>query len=372
MDYNNSMRRTLDFSRLWEDIAQALKRSDDSVRVGFHKNPIAGAVPTTLWRSKGLQNPIINYFNGKGGMSVRMPVGISDQLKRTLLNLRKKGEAMKMSDILREIAGDSTTLNKAAEYIAEVENRSKIAEKLSYSEKQSIPAPQFAAVWRDKNGKVIKKYPVHDAAHVRNAIARWNQFKQDLPPSVRAEAARRIYNAAKRFGVEIHDPDILRSAGKSTKTSEDAVDEIMKRARMNYIDPTIRGEYKRLAKEAEAKDANPYEIARKLAALDLEAEIDRIYDEVLKDPVESVVAKPDKVAETYIKLDGIRVPVNSALKGAEDVKDRIGDKEYGIIVESIKTAEDEGPDNDIDLADYVNPDTKDILKLQLVNNIQSA
>ncbi len=47
-----------------------------------------------------------------------------------------------------------------------------------------------------------KKEPLNDAAHVRNAIARFKQVK-DVTDNERAEAWKRIKSAAKKFGVEI-------------------------------------------------------------------------------------------------------------------------------------------------------------------------
>ena len=100
----------------------------------------------------------------------------------------------------------------------------KIGEKLDYQEKQNLPDSAFAAVYKDpETGEKVRKYPVHDAEHVRNAIARFSQFKQELPPGVRAQAARKIYEAAKRFGVEVNDEDILRYVGKSSEKEADKV-----------------------------------------------------------------------------------------------------------------------------------------------------
>jgi phage I-like protein len=45
------------------------------------------------------------------------------------------------------------------------------------------------------------KLPIHDAAHVRNALARWNQT--ELPAAARAGVFARIVRAAKKFGVKV-------------------------------------------------------------------------------------------------------------------------------------------------------------------------
>ena len=47
------------------------------------------------------------------------------------------------------------------------------------------------------------KLPIHDAAHVRDALARWNQT--DLPAAAKAAAWRKIVAAARKFGIEVSD-----------------------------------------------------------------------------------------------------------------------------------------------------------------------
>ena len=49
-----------------------------------------------------------------------------------------------------------------------------------------------------------RKEPLNDAAHVRNAIARFNQVK-NVTDIERDKAWKRIKSAAKKFGVEIQE-----------------------------------------------------------------------------------------------------------------------------------------------------------------------
>ncbi|HTW98655.1 MAG TPA: DUF6582 domain-containing protein [Acidimicrobiales bacterium] len=51
-----------------------------------------------------------------------------------------------------------------------------------------------------------RKEPIHDAEHVRNAIARFDQV-EGVSDAERDEAWRRIKRAASRFGVEIEASD---------------------------------------------------------------------------------------------------------------------------------------------------------------------
>lgn len=49
-----------------------------------------------------------------------------------------------------------------------------------------------------------RKEPIHDAAHVRNAIARFDQV-EGVTDSERDEAWKRIKHAASKFGVEMNE-----------------------------------------------------------------------------------------------------------------------------------------------------------------------
>ncbi len=51
-----------------------------------------------------------------------------------------------------------------------------------------------------------EKEPIHDAAHVRNAIARFNQV-QGVTDAERDEAWKKIRAAARKFNVELHESD---------------------------------------------------------------------------------------------------------------------------------------------------------------------
>jgi hypothetical protein len=51
-----------------------------------------------------------------------------------------------------------------------------------------------------------QKEPIHDAAHVRNAIARFKQV-QDVTDSERDAAWKRIRAAATKFKIDLHEKD---------------------------------------------------------------------------------------------------------------------------------------------------------------------
>lgn len=68
---------------------------------------------------------------------------------------------------------------------------------LSAEERDALPAREFAFPKQ-------RKEPIEDAAHVRAAIARFNQV-EGVTDAERDEAWKRIQAAAKKFDVEVHE-----------------------------------------------------------------------------------------------------------------------------------------------------------------------
>ena len=68
--------------------------------------------------------------------------------------------------------------------------------------REKLHKDQFAYV--DKEGG--EHLPIHDEAHVRNAIARFNQTKFQSD-TAKDEARSKILAAAKRHGIEVTDDD---------------------------------------------------------------------------------------------------------------------------------------------------------------------
>ena len=62
----------------------------------------------------------------------------------------------------------------------------------------------------------LRKEPLNDASHVRNAVARFDQVR-DASDAERQEAFARIKRAAQRFGVEV-EADRWQDLGKPTVT----------------------------------------------------------------------------------------------------------------------------------------------------------
>jgi len=67
--------------------------------------------------------------------------------------------------------------------------------KLTYAKREKLPSSAFCGPKRT--------YPAHDAAHVRNALARLSQFGGRLKPNQRARILSCLKRRAKRFNIEI-------------------------------------------------------------------------------------------------------------------------------------------------------------------------
>ncbi len=67
--------------------------------------------------------------------------------------------------------------------------------KLSYAQREKLPDSAFCGPNRT--------YPAHDAAHVRNALARLGTFGGRLKAGVRARILSCLKSRAKRFGIEV-------------------------------------------------------------------------------------------------------------------------------------------------------------------------
>ncbi|PWK30833.1 hypothetical protein BC793_13656 [Actinoplanes xinjiangensis] len=67
----------------------------------------------------------------------------------------------------------------------------------------------------------VRKEPLNDASHVRNAIARFDQVR-DVSDTERDEAFQRIRKAARKFGVEMTETrwQQLGKPAKSMKSSD--------------------------------------------------------------------------------------------------------------------------------------------------------
>jgi len=96
------------------------------------------------------------------------------------------------------------------------------AKKLSFQERKGLPDSAFCLVFekKGKSGKMLKvrKFPAHDAAHVRNGLARLPN--SDITPEQKKKVLACLRRRAKKFGIEVSEDKgmVLHSEG-ATKTA---------------------------------------------------------------------------------------------------------------------------------------------------------
>ena len=103
-----------------------------------------------------------------------------------------------------QLTDEDINLSEAEEEVSE-EGETEEAKKLSYKSRENLKDSDFAVVIK-KGDKKIRKYPIYDAAHVRNALARLGQAaaKEGLKKlGVSVESVlKKVKSRAKKFGIE--------------------------------------------------------------------------------------------------------------------------------------------------------------------------
>jgi hypothetical protein len=78
--------------------------------------------------------------------------------------------------------------------------------RLTTTQRERLKKSDFAYV--DQQGG--EHLPIHDAAHVRNALARWSQTDFESA-TAKDQARKKILRAAKKFGIDVAEDDQVRS-----------------------------------------------------------------------------------------------------------------------------------------------------------------
>lgn len=91
---------------------------------------------------------------------------------------------------------------------------------------KNLTKDKFAWVG-DANDTSTWKYPVHDASHARNALARWGQHT-GIPAESEAGVYGKIKSAAKKFGIEVTETDAEKAARTAQEEAEYRDDRLRK------------------------------------------------------------------------------------------------------------------------------------------------
>jgi hypothetical protein len=134
------------------------------------------------------------------------------------------------------------------------------AKKISYEEKKNLPDSSFAVVVTVKNKKTgkprkIRKYPIHDEAHVRNALARLAQKapREELARlgiSVKS-VIRKVLRRARELGMK----GLLKRRGLKGSAVKNFLNKQILRKAVSKI-RKIKKDFELLKKEAEITKAN--------------------------------------------------------------------------------------------------------------------
>lgn len=148
----------------------------------------------------------------------------------------------------------------------------KLAAKLTQSQRESLPDSAFGLVIKDKSGQKIRKYPMHDENHVRAAITFFNMHHDRVPPKYRSELARKIKQKASEYGIEISEDNALNKYA-AEKLPEDFYKQIA--LRQKYVAPEFAQAYEKIAEVAHKH--SPEAVAKVIEKLDKDSGFDRLY-----------------------------------------------------------------------------------------------
>lgn len=212
---------------------------------------------------------------------------------------------------------------------------------LTHRARQELPDSAFAFV-RTVNGKKIRKFPIPDAAHVRNALARLPQ--SNLSPEEKAAVKRKLIAAAKKFDIEVsQDGSVLDSDVDDYNYSDSEMSFIThsKERRMKTV--TINGlDYEAAPEVANHLDTVVKERDEARAKLDtVTAERDTHKAKV--DELEKVDHKDEIAKAVKTRLDLERAAVTHLDEETQKKLDSMEDKEIksAVILKAFPNATDQ-------------------------------
>jgi len=145
--------------------------------------------------------PFSGYISFDACVVDQISKGKSEESARKICgSLQAKVEGRKMATVIEQL-----------EVAKAVGGYMMMMDKASGKQLNQLPDSEFAVILsggsKDESGRTtpraLRKLPIHDAVHVRNALARFNQT--GIPDEKRQAAFKRISAAAKKYDVIISD-----------------------------------------------------------------------------------------------------------------------------------------------------------------------
>jgi hypothetical protein len=143
--------------------------------------------------------PLVSYALHDSGYSLTSTVAVVATIRDTLSRADKEaGYPPNCNPGYEEKGGKCLPVNGGIE-----------AKEMTRKKINDLPDSDFAYISpggeKDSSGKTtprsLRHLPIHDAAHVRNALARLSQT--DIPASAKKSALQKIKRAAKKFGIGV-------------------------------------------------------------------------------------------------------------------------------------------------------------------------
>jgi hypothetical protein len=234
------------------------------------------------------------------------------------------------------------------------------ADKLSYQERNNLKDSDFALI-QEVDGKKVRRFPIHDEAHRKNAWARLPQAK-GLSEAERAEVANKIINKAKSAGDDWA-KDYTKSNGKWVKKEgganmpkytgipaelEAAVDTIVAalkaelKAEQDKALATLKAEHDKAVADLKAKaakdpsepdaDDNPQSKKNKETTAALEAEKSKVVE--LTNQVTALTASKEKLTSDVADRETKLAEIEMKAKLAQTIAEMKAD--YGLTDEQLK------------------------------------
>lgn len=158
----------------------------------------ADAIEEVTWDTRSLVHNILNHPEMDAVEKAEAMKAVADEFaSRVETEIQEETEKdldlLELEALLNYDRRNTSVLDKVGDVTKAV---------VSYSSRQSMPDSNYALVV-NRNGKKVRKYLIHDKAHVRNALARAAQMiKRGGSAASDARAALpKIHAAAKRMGI---------------------------------------------------------------------------------------------------------------------------------------------------------------------------
>lgn len=213
----------------------------------------------------------VRYFYQIGESIVEIP--LSDAREKSMADKKEK-TPLALADL---VSMSDEEVSKAIEDKA-VEEATIEDAKLTAAARNKLPDSAFCYV-KDVDGKKVRKFPAHDAAHVRNGLARLSQ--SDLSDAEKAQVKACLVRKGKKLGVKASEDGTVVAFELAEATMEDIKDlEIFESWQKDNTPEDIKTLVGALTDSKKSKETLQAEVEElKKALSDKEAEISRLTED---------------------------------------------------------------------------------------------